>query len=75
MFHGSIKYACKSTKNILHQSERILENLIYIKLVGILYRWFLCKRKKIEICDITANYVSFEVHFVRHLILVILRKS
>jgi len=32
-------------KTILHQSERILQILIYIKLV--LCRWFICKRKRI----------------------------
>jgi len=31
----------KSTKNVLHRSERIVESFIYIKSVGILYRWLL----------------------------------
>jgi len=42
----SIKYAYKSTKNILHQSERILEILIYIKFVNILYRLLFIKEKE-----------------------------
>jgi len=32
-------------KIVLHQSEKILEILIYIKLV--LCRWFICKGKRI----------------------------
>jgi len=34
----------KSTKKVLHQSERILEILIYIKLISI-YKWLLRKEK------------------------------
>jgi len=41
-------------KSILHQ--KILEILICVELVGILYR-LLRKRKRIEICGITAYYV------------------
>jgi len=29
-----------------HRSERVLEILMYIKLVAVLYRWLLCKSKK-----------------------------
>jgi len=47
VLRDSTKYAYESTKNDLHRSERILEILIYIKLIDIFYRWFLCKRKRI----------------------------
>jgi len=61
-------------QTVLRWSKMVLEILIYIKLIYILYRW-LCKRKKIEICGITAYYVSFGIHFVRGSFLLILRKS
>jgi len=64
---GQYKYTYKSTKNILHQSERILKIFIYI-FVFYTDDSFVKKKK----CSITIYYVSFGVHFVRHLILLIL---
>jgi len=58
----SIKCEYKSTKNVLQRNGKILEILIYIKPVDILYRWFFCKRKRIELYDIT---ISFGVYFIQ----------
>jgi len=54
------QYAYKSTKNFLHRSERILEILIYIKLVAILYKWFIYEKKN---RNMWYYYVNFEIRF------------
>jgi len=76
-----IKYAYKLTKNVLHRNEKILEIVIYIKLVGIF-----CINDSFEkegTCigknrNITAYYVSFGIYFIwefKRSLLLILQKN
>jgi len=66
----------KAIKNVLHRNGKILKILIHIKLVGILYRWLFCKRKKNKnMCLSLRIMLVLRFHFVKRLFLPILRKS
>jgi len=43
---------------MFYKVKRILEIFMYVKLVDILYKWFLCKRKRIGICGTLLSIMS-----------------